>query len=224
MIRCKNLDNFCVCNRLYGSRRADPMKSYFAVKMGGVFMMRQLRFGRAVAGLVLFLMAGMPAAADSVTWNLVGVTFNDGGTASGSFVFDATTNTLSSVNITTSAGTAFGGATYLGVDPGFSPLATLFVVVPNPLLSNFTGTPNLVLGFNTALTNSGGTVGLQVLPSLATSFESPCGDAGCTFAHISLRSATAGEVVATPEPSTLFLLGTGLVVLVCAGKLRTLPV
>jgi hypothetical protein len=188
-------------------------------------MMRQLRFGSAIAVLVLFLMAGMPptASADAVTWNLVGVTFNDGGTASGSFVFDANTNTVSSVNITTTAGTAFGGATYKFVDPGFSPTPTVFVVVPDASLSDFTGTPNFVPVFDTALTNSGGTVGLQVLPSTGAAIESPCGDAGCTFAHIVYRYATAGEVVSAPEPSAFFLLGTGFVALVGAVKRRTFP-
>ncbi len=44
--------------------------------------------------------------------------FADGGTASGSFDYDAGTNAYSFVNITTSGG-SLTGATYLALDPGF---------------------------------------------------------------------------------------------------------
>jgi hypothetical protein len=47
-----------------------------------------------------------------LTWTLLGVTFYDGGTAHGSFVYDADLDSYSSFNITTTAGSAFGGATY----------------------------------------------------------------------------------------------------------------
>lgn len=184
-------------------------------------MMKQLRFGSTVAAFVLFLMAGMPpaASADTVTWNLVGVTFNDGGTASGSFVYDATTNSFSSINIVTTAGTVLGGAAYMGLAPGFSAQPTVVAFITDPSLASFIGTPGLGLGFTSALTNLGGTVVL----SFGT--EGACFDAGCSAvsSHSPLRDTTAGEVVATPEPSTLFLLGIGFVALVGGVKRRTLP-
>ena len=69
------------------------------------------------------------ASADGVTWDLSGVTFSDGGTASGSFVYDAVTNTVSDVDITATARTAFGGARYTSVDPGYGPFSDQIVVV-----------------------------------------------------------------------------------------------
>jgi hypothetical protein len=64
--------------------------------------------------------------------------------------------------------------------------------------SRFTGTPVLDMIFLSALTNSGGTIGLSA-------FEGTCGDAGCTFANLA-RGGT-GAVTPTPEPSSLLLLG-----------------
>ena len=93
-----------------------------------------------VAGLLVFFCLPSIASADGVTWDLMNVTLSGGGTASGSFVYDSTTNTLSDVNITTSAGTSFAGATYLAANPGFGfgsylgPTFFQMTFVPNPSL------------------------------------------------------------------------------------------
>ena len=58
----------------------------------------------AVPALLVLLCVPSVASADGITWTLSGVTFDDGGTASGSFVYDAVTNTVSSINIVTTAG------------------------------------------------------------------------------------------------------------------------
>jgi hypothetical protein len=156
---------------------------------------------------------------------LSGVTFDDGGTASGSFVYDAATNTVSSIDVLTTAGTTFGANKYLGQDPGFSPLPPPFndiVLVPNSSLSDFTGTMLLDLELATSLTNSVGTINLASM-----AFEGVCADAGCTFAaDTPFRMITGGEitspVVATPEPSGFLLLGMGFVCLLGAVKVKML--
>ncbi len=71
----------------------------------------------AVPALLVLLCVPSVASADGITWSLSGVTFDDGGTASGSFVYDAVTNTVSAVNIVTTAGTTFGGTTYTALGP-----------------------------------------------------------------------------------------------------------
>ena len=47
-----------------------------------------------------------------LTWTISNATFSDGGTASGTFVYDADTNTYSSINITTTTGSVRSGASY----------------------------------------------------------------------------------------------------------------
>jgi PEP-CTERM motif len=168
--------------------------------------MNRLIFRSLIAAFILVVTFGVPsiASADGITWNLSGVAFDDGGTASGSFVFDALTNTYSAIDIITTAGSAFGGATYTGIDPGFPSTSGQLILVTNPLLSDFTGTAVLELDFG-PLTNLGGTFPVA-------GGEGTCDNTGCS-SGTELRAITAGEVtgvVATPEPSALLLLVMGL--------------
>jgi hypothetical protein len=59
---------------------------------------------RLIAGISLLVLCVAGAQAFPVTWTLSGVTFNDGGTASGSFVYDADTNTISTLSISVAGG------------------------------------------------------------------------------------------------------------------------
>ena len=180
-----------------------------------------------IAVLVLVGLLSLPSStwADGVpvTWTLSGVTFDDGGTASGSFVYNAATNTVSSINVETTAGTTFGGTTYVALDPGFDPLAFDIVLVPNASLADLTGTMYLDLEFPIpGLTNSGGIVGLLDIGS-----EGLCANAACDApADSPMRMITGGEVVsptvATPEPSAFLLLSVGLVCLVGVAKRKML--
>jgi hypothetical protein len=184
--------------------------------------MNRLIFRSVLTALVLVVLFCVPsiASADGITWDLSGVTFDDTGTASGSFVYDATTNTYSSIDIITTPGAAFGGATYTSLSSAFGSSSTGLLLGPS---GDLTGTPLLFLLLGSDLTNSGGTVPL-IVSGENQSGEGTCDNSDCSLNTL-LRSTTAGQVVgtvSTPEPSALSLLGLGLVALLAGTAIRKL--
>jgi PEP-CTERM motif-containing protein len=151
------------------------------------------------AALMVFLAIPSVASADSgQTWTLSGVITDDDATASGSFNYNAVTGLYSDINVVTLAGFALPGATYTVVDDGdFSP-DDLVIMANN---SYAAGTPVLVMEFESNLTSAGGVVGLFAL-------EGYC-NAGCTEFEGDEGRLLEGAVI-SPEPSSLLLLGTGL--------------
>ena len=177
--------------------------------------MNQLVFRRLFAALLLFFLLFVPsiASADGITWTLSDVTFDDGGIASGSFVFDALTKTYSSIDITTTSGSAFAGTTYDALNGGFGTSNMGMLLGASGDLTN---TDILLLLFGTALTDSGGTI---VLVGVG---EGTCDNTDCSLSTRD-RSITGGEVVgtiATPEPSALSLLTVALVALMAVAAIR----
>ena len=142
---------------------------------------------------VVLAMASISAFAVPVLWTLTGVAFNDGGTASGSFIFDATTNTYSSVNITTTTGSTRTGAAYSVTNTSISSsTAALYVT---SAAANQTGLPALFLPFTSALTNAGGSVNIRLGQSASfDGSESNCGDAACSGPAVPERLMTSGSV------------------------------
>jgi hypothetical protein len=152
---------------------------------------------------LLSLAALLPSlvGAAPLVWTLSGVTLADGGSVTGSFTYDATTNTYSAINVTTSGGTS-PGYTYTAYDPNAlgGQKSYFLSAVPNPGLANFEGTPILVIEYG-SLTNAGGTSSINVISS--NSFEGTCLDATCISASI-VRFVSAGQVTApTPPPPTV---------------------
>lgn len=148
------------------------------------------------------------ASAVPITWTLQGVTFQDGGSAAGSFVIDSDDGNMLSWNITTTAGTSLPGFTY---DNSTSTLfGRDFFGAPNSYLitrDDPFAQPYLLLTFLSALTTPG-----DVL--LATSADDS-GSWECNNCN-NIRYVTAGSAVATnavPEPAPLALLGIGLAAL-----------
>jgi hypothetical protein len=173
--------------------------------------MLTIRVLRALS-LLLFIAALPNAQATPVLWYFNGVSFDDGGTASGSFLYDATLQRYSSVDIVTTAGTASAGETYGWPAVPQSGSPTLLIAFPIPFSPSFlTGTPEFIIQFSAPLTDAGGTIPLLVGTEGPISGEAICLDAGCNSAS-GVRLATSGAVSSAPEPATVvYLVSAGLV-------------
>jgi len=177
----------------------------------------------------------LAAAAGPVTWT-VDLTFADGGTAMGTFVFDAdagtactTTNTpcglYSDVDIVTTTGSSLTGTTYntvCGVGgviscDGASPDSTEALFLTSGA-TNQTGAQGLALFYLPAgllppngLSDLGGSFDMSNTTG-GVANESFCNDATCDQPTGASRVSVSGTV-ATPEPSTALLLAASLTIL-----------
>lgn len=164
---------------------------------------------KTLAGLAITLLAGSTAAfAAPVTWTLDGA-FLQGGTASGSFVYDADSSVFSNIALTTSPGrtyTQFAGASVSGglvfLQSGVTIEETIALSLKDIALS--------------LLTDAGGQLHINVAPNTAFFAEFRCSaPAGCASGaggnvnnwQVNGASTLTGVPVASvPEPGGLALL------------------
>lgn len=162
-------------------------------------------------GLAAILFAGA-AHAVPVTWTLQNVSFVDGATASGSFTYDASTQTYTAWNITTTATvnpaaigfTSLPGATY--ATNGYTNASTSYYLNASSFgVRNLPGPGILQFGlvFASPLTNAGGTVALK---ASGGGFESTASG----FASRPVVSGTGSVVSAVPEPASAALMLAGV--------------
>ncbi len=153
--------------------------------------------------------SGGSATGVPVTWTLSNATFNDGGTVTGSFVYNAESGAVSNWNIVTTAGstlpaftytpsnsTAYGGLT--AVD------CNCIQFTSNELFSNGLPPPEnysenrlLVLTFDAPLTDSGGTVNIFVDNSNDNASHE-CLD--CDPFRLLTQGSVTGQAQAVPPP------------------------
>jgi hypothetical protein len=148
---------------------------------------------------VFAFLASMTCSAAPVSWTINSLIFDDGGTASGTFTYDADADTYTNIDIVTTVGSAFDGASYDALNP-FAPNAPDFMVA---FIFPVGGAPALALGFAAPLTNAGGTIAIN----FAT--ESICDDA-CENPAADYRYVSSGHISAVPIPAAVWLFGSGL--------------
>jgi hypothetical protein len=170
----------------------------------------QTRLGRLLgAATVATLFCGVPTLAEALTWTLNGATFADGGTATGTFDFDAATSTLSNWNISVDGGDtgSFPPFTY-AVGTATASIANLGNPTDTFLFTKISDVRELRMTPLQNLTDSGGTVPLNLHTAFGNSGEVEC------FNCSPFRIITAGRLSA-PRPAAAPLLDMrGLTVLV----------
>jgi len=186
--------------------------------------------------LAVLIATSLAASAGPITWNLTGVTLSDGGTATGSFTFNADAGTacgavspcglFSNVNIVTTNGSSRTGATYTVVCgtnvptcTGVSPDSTEVLFLTSTAADQ-SGLPGLAFFFTgvgigppAGLTDLGGTLNISnSSSSVGAVNEGSCIDAACTNDAAPSRASTAGFATAVPEPSSALMLGSALLI------------
>jgi PEP-CTERM motif len=148
--------------------------------------------GRLVAAAVLVLALGAVEARADHVFSLSGVTFDDGGTATGTFTTNDALNSLVSFDITTSPGTNIGFEyTPATADSSSTSLPFILVLNTPPALDNI-----LELTF-TNLTAAGAPITIGTNDSFEQTLSAR-------------RVVVSGQVVgagAVPEPSSLVMGG-----------------
>lgn len=143
---------------------------------------------RLLLFLVLLTACANVAAAVPRNWVLSGVTFADGGTASGSFTFDAATSTYSNINVTTTTGSVRSGAVYHFVSGGLTP-SNVQVLVATIGSGDPTGTPALAFFFGGA-----GLAGSSPV-SIVDGQEANCSNSSCSTPTAPSRFVTGGSAI-----------------------------
>jgi hypothetical protein len=163
----------------------------------------------ALACVAALALAPAKASATPVLWTL-NATLSNGGTAAGSFVYDADTNLYSNVALTTTSPAASFDTSEIGGP--FSATASSLELIDGFVPGANFGKPTLILHFvSPGLTNLGGPVTLDIL-----SLAGVCAFPGCMAVFADGVGFARGEVIGTPasavpEPATLFLCSAGLV-------------
>lgn len=164
---------------------------------------------RAVVYSACFFALVSSAHAAPILWTLNNVVFGDGGTATGSFVFNADAGpigTFISFNISSQGGTSGLGPNRHGFQ--IPREETFFFRIVPQLLPDLTDSPVLELSYpDSSLSDDGGTVPILGV-SEGTCFNSDC-SAVFGFARLSISAGTlAGS--ATREPTSVSLVAFGL--------------
>ncbi len=184
-------------------------------------------FGKRTAMLgiaALTLLAAPAIYAGPINWELSDVTLSDGITVTGSFTFNADTDTYSNVDITTTAAGPFSAYTFLdtcGTDvsscTGVSPNSTEALFLTSNA-SNQSGLPAIAFFFTgvggvppAGLTDAGGTIDISNSSlSVGAVQEAFCSNSACSSPAEGGATSTSGFVTTAPEPASVVLVGSAM--------------
>ena len=157
-----------------------------------------------------FLVAGLflssAALAAPIEWTLQNVSFSDGGTAFGSFVYDADTNIYSAVDITTTSGTALSGTAYKFTNPYITGSASITQFLDAE--GDLTGARFFGLLPASALTNDLLSVNINTIDTGEYVCSSSTCAGGSKMRTIGTGYITSSSVV--PVPAAAWLFGSAL--------------
>lgn len=155
-------------------------------------MSLQSAIKRSTAFVALLLFCGA-ASAFPVTWTLSGVTFDDLGTASGYFVYDVDTNTLSTFSVSVAGGNTVTFPPFTYDNSSSNGYVDSFGTGPTGTVLSENGTTGrgIRMPAVTALSDAGGTLALDITAAGAAECYN-CGPA---------RLFTAGSLVGTAPPT-----------------------
>ncbi len=152
-----------------------------------------------------------PAFALPIQWTLEGVTFSDGASAFGTFVYDADTNEYTDINITTTTASRPGAMyAFVCVAPctGVMPDQNGELNLTTSPSSDQTGLPGFALFFDPPLSNSGG------LRAVLGALEADCSNSTCVTPTGTERTAAGSVVALVVNPAPAPALSSSSLVLV----------
>jgi hypothetical protein len=165
--------------------------------------MRKVRYLRLLGAFTAGFFFAPASFAVPLTWTLNDIVFEDGGTATGSFVYDADANSYSNIDITTQGGDdSFYGGSYTQLFAPYSYSQNSGYVQTESLLC---GVPQDLCGFGllfeSNLTNAGGTKAIIFDNSISVEIR---------INSFQDRDITSGTVSAVPIPAAVWLFGSAL--------------
>lgn len=144
--------------------------------------------------VIAFGFLATTAGAAPIQWTVSETTLDDGGTVSGSFVYDADSNVYSNIRLRTTAGTVGAAADFRTQCTTAYCLAALpqLLFIASSNQADLTNVALLDIEPSAPLTNTAGTVDLEFGMSFL------CSNAACSGIGSGLRVAFSGKLIGTP--------------------------